>query len=197
MVSGRHLVAVIAAPALVALAGGAARAEPQGTAGVTVGVAGVGLDRAFWDATVFHLGLRGDVLFGREGNSDFGIGPYGELLTHAFDEMQLGAGGAVLLPVLDTLPVVASAGIYGRFGDDPFGLEPGVAGSLFWGSRSYNFHSNYVMSAGILAELRVGLGESRETSIVLGAQLDLAFISLPVVMLINGLGDSPEAAPVR
>jgi hypothetical protein len=193
----RHLAALVAVPALLA-ASAAARAEPQGTAGLTVGAAGVGVDRGIWEATVFHLGLHGDVLFGREENADFGIGPYAEFLTHGFDEVQLGGGGSVLLPVLDSLPLVVSAGVYGRKGDDDFGFEPGFAASLFWGSRSYNFHSSYVMTAGLLGELRLGLGESRETSIVIAAQLDLAILSLPAVFLINAIGGgSSEAAPVR
>lgn len=193
----RHLAALLAVPALLAVST-AARAEPQGTAGLTVGAAGVGVDRAIWDATVFHLGLRGDVLFGREENADLGVGPYAELLTHAFDEIQLGGGASVLLPVIDSLPIVLSAGVYGKLGDDDFGVEPGVTGAVFWGSRSYNFHGGYVMSAGLLAEMRLGLGESKETSVVVGAQLDLALLSMPVVFLINALqGDSAETAPVR
>jgi len=193
----RLLAALLVVPALLAAAA-PARAEPQGTAGLTVGAAGVGVDRALWDATVFHLGLRGDVLFGRDANADFGVGPYAELLTHAFDELQLGGGASVLLPVLDSFPIVLSGGLYGKLGDDGFGFEPGVTGALFWGSRSYNFHARYVMSAGLLAEMRVGLGDSKETSVVVGAQLDLALMSIPVVFLINAVrGDSPEAAPVR
>jgi hypothetical protein len=50
----------------------------------------------------------------------------------------------------------------------------------------------------VLAQGRVGLGSSRETSIVLGAQLDLGFLTLPVVLLINAAkGESSEAAPLR
>ncbi|MCC6551503.1 MAG: hypothetical protein IT372_00600, partial [Polyangiaceae bacterium] len=180
MRSGSAILALAAIPALLA-ASGAARAEPQWTAGLTAGAAGVAVDRAFWDRTVFHLGLRGDVLFGRDENADVGAGPYAELLTHAFDEVQLGAGGSLLLPVLDSLPIVLSAGAYARKGDDDFGVEPGLAAALFWGSRSYNFHSDYVMSGGLLAEMRLGLGESKETSIVVGAQLDLALMAMPIV----------------
>jgi len=175
-----------------------ARAEPQATAGLTIGAAGVGFDRRIWESTAFHLGLRGDVIFGRRNNADFGVGPYVEVLTHAFDEIQFGGGVSTLVPVLDPFPLVVSVGAYGRKGDDAFGLEPGVVGSLFFGSRSYNFHSNYVMTAGLLAEMRYGLGPSKETSIVLGAQLDLAALGLPFVFLINAIrGPSGEADPVR
>jgi hypothetical protein len=182
-----------------------ARAEPQATVGLTVGAAGAGLDRAVWTSTAFHLGLHGDVLFGRSRNADFGIGPYAELLTNGFDEIQFGGGLSGLLPVLDTFPIVLSAGAYGRraFGSDlqvtsrP-GLEPGLAGEIFFGSRSYNFHAPYVMTAGLIGQVRYGLGASRETSIVVGAQVDVAILSLPFVLLINAArGGSSETAPTR
>jgi hypothetical protein len=189
---------LLATSTLAVLAPRTARADPQGTVGLTVGAAGVGLDRAVWDTTVFHLGARGDVLFGRDGNDDFGVGPYAEVLTHAFDEMQVGGGVSALVPVIEALPLVLSAGMYGRQGNEGFGLEPGAAGALFWGTRSYNYHGGYGMAAGLLLEGRWGLGSSRETSIVIGAQLDLYVLSLPVVLLINAVqGGSSETAPVR
>lgn len=173
-----------------------ARAEPQGTAALTVGVAGTGVDNAVWQVTKLHLGLRGDMLFGRSGGHDFGIGPYAELGTLGFSDVQLGAGASVLLPVSDILPIVVSGGGYGRLG--PAGLEPGVAAELFWGSRSYNFSASYVMAAGLLLEARYGLGSSHETALILGAQLDLAAMSLPFVLLANAIrGGSSEARPVR
>jgi hypothetical protein len=172
----------------------AAHAEPQGTAGLTVGVAGVGEERAFWDDTAFHLGARGDVLFGRDQNADFGAGPYLEVMSHAFDDFQFGGGASLLLPVLDTFPIVVSAGGYGRIAD---GLEPGLAGTFFWGTRSFNYHSNYVMTGGLLAQLRYGLGETEETAIVIGAQVDAVILSLPFLFLANAIaGGSDDTAPV-
>ncbi|WP_437975155.1 hypothetical protein WMF11_45075 [Sorangium sp. So ce295] len=181
----------------VVLLHGAARAEPQASAGVTVGLAGVGLDRQLWDSTVFHLGLRGDVLFGRAANDDFGVGPYAEVLTHAFDEIQTGAGVSVLAPIHDSFPLVLSTGAYGRWSDDARSVKPGIAAAIFWGGRSYNFHSRYGMSTGLLAQGRFGLGGSKETAVVLAAQLDLALLALPFVYLFEAAkGPSPEAAPV-
>jgi hypothetical protein len=156
------------------------------------------MERKIWDETVFHLGLRSDVLFGRSSTSDFGIGPYVEVSTHAFDEVQFGGGVSVLLPVIDYLPVVVSAGAYGRKGDDDFGVEPGLTGQLFWGSRSYNFHARYVMSIGLIGQMRYGLGESRETSIVIGAHLDVVAMSLPFLFLINAFrGGSSDTRNVE
>src|SRR5690348_3949815 len=126
---------------VVALRVAPAAAEPQATVGLTMGAAGAGLNRSIWQTTAFHLGVHGDVLFGRSRNSDFGLGPYAELLTNGFDEIQFGGGVSGLLPVLDTFPIVLSAGAYGRQAKGGFGLEPGLAGELFFGSRSFNFHA--------------------------------------------------------
>lgn len=193
----RALPCVLAA-VVVLLSPRSLHAEPQGTAGLTIGVAGAGKDRKIWDDTLFHMGLRGDVLFGRSKNSDFGLGPYAEVSTLAFTEVQFGGGLSVLLPVIDYLPIVVSGGAYGRKGIDDFGVEPGVTGQIFWGTRSYNFHANYVMAAGLIGQMRYGLGPSRETSIVLGAQLDLAAMSLPFLFVINAIrGGSRDTDPVE
>jgi hypothetical protein len=179
-------------------------AEPQGNAALTIGGAGVGYDGEFWDHAEFHLGLRGDVMFARERGYDFGIGPYAELGTFAFDELQFGGGVTTLLPIHDTLPLVASFGAYGRVGDDDQvpggrggGLEPGIAGALFWGSRSFNFHANYVLAGGLLVGYRHSLGESRETELMIAAQLDLVILALPFIALADWLrGPSSEAEPI-
>ena len=197
MATARRLAPLLNALALAGLAPTTAWAEPQANAGLTLGVAGRGQERAVWDQSVFHAGLRGDVLFGRTSSRTIGIGPYAEVLTHAFDEIQFGAGVSTLLPVLDTFPLVLSAGLYGRTGESAYGVNPGVAAALFWGSRSYNFHANYGMAGGLLAEMRLGLGDSRETAVVLAAQIDLALMAMPVVFLVNAFQPSPEAAPLR
>jgi hypothetical protein len=176
---------------------GTARAEPQGTVGLTIGAAGRGLEHRLWDQTVFHLGLRGDVLFGRKKSSDFGVGPYGEVATHAFDEVQFGTGVSTLLPITEAFPLVLSAGAYGRYAPVQ-GLEPGLAAALFFGTRSYNFHAGYIMAAGLLAQFRYGLGPSGETSIIISAQLDLVAMSLPFQLLINAFrGGSRDTRPVK
>lgn len=179
------------------LASSPARAEPQGNAGLTIGAAGRGYERRIWDETAFHLGVHGDLLFGRGAAGDFGVGPYVELFTHAFDEVQFGGGASLLVPVIEFLPVVVSGGVYGRHGDDAYGLEPGFTGQLFWGSRSYNFHANYAMAWGLVGQLRVGVGDSRETAIVIAAQLDLAAMALPFIFLIEAArGGSHDTDPV-
>ena len=92
---------------------------------------------------------------------------------------------SAFLPVIDSLPIVLSAGPYGRLGKGGYGIEPGIATSLFWGSRSYNFNANYVMTFGLLGQFRAGFGPSKETTIIVAAQVDLAFLSLPIVYLVE------------
>jgi hypothetical protein len=175
-----------------------ASAEPQANAAITLGGAAVGERGEFWDDGEFHMGLRGDVLFGRDAVHDFGAGPFVEIATFAFDELQFGGGASLLLPVHESFPFILSAGAFGRIGDDDFGLEPGVSGSLFWGTRSYNFHANYVLAAGILVGYRQSLGESNETALMIAAQVDLAVIGLPFIMLADAIrGPSPDAAAIE
>ncbi len=175
-----------------------ARAEPQATAGLTIGGAGVGSDGTFWDHGEFHLGLRSDVMFLRDDPYDFGLGPYVEVGTFAFDEIQFGGGASVHLPIHEHFPLVASVGAFGRYGDDDFGLEPGIAGSLFWGSRSYNFHANYVLAAGLLVGYRHSFGDSRESALMVAAQLDLALLAIPIILLVDlAHGPSAEAGPLE
>lgn len=180
------------------LVAGQAEADPQGNAGLTIGGAAVGTRGRFWDDGEFHLGLRGDVMFLREQPLDWGLGPYLEVGTLAFDEIQAGGGASVHVPVNDALPLVASLGGYARYGDDEYGAEPGIAGAIFWGSRSYNFHAGYVMAAGLSVGYRYSFGESHETALLVAAQLDLAILGLPLVLLINAArGGKADAVRAR
>ena len=160
---------------------GQSRAEPQANVGVTAGIAGTGQQGSWWSDTRFHLGAHGDVLFGRKRNLDFGIGPYAELLT-TFNDLQGGGGVSGLLPVHPYLPIVLSGGGYGRYSGE-WGWEPGVAAQLFWGSRSYNYTSSYVMAGGLRLEARAGLGSSEERSIIIAAHIDGEVLTLPFLFV--------------
>src|SRR5687767_8767030 len=91
-----------------------ALADPQVNAGLDIGVAGRGVDGEVWAETAFWLAARGDVLFARSGDADVGVGPYFEVGTLAFDELDVGAGGSLLLPVIEGFPLVLSLGPYVR-----------------------------------------------------------------------------------
>ncbi len=158
-----------------------AAADPQGNVGLTIGAAGVAQRPQWWTETRMHLGLRGDMLFGRQRNAGAGVGPYAEAMT-AFDDVQAGGGVSVLVPVHPYLPLVLSGGGYGRH-TGAFGWEPGAAAELFWGSRSYNPDSWYVMAGGLQLQLRQGLGDSKERSLIIAAHLDGEVLMLPFLLV--------------
>ncbi|MCC6525371.1 MAG: hypothetical protein IT373_22145 [Polyangiaceae bacterium] len=183
-----------------------ARAAPQGNASVTIGGAAVGDEGRFWDHAEFHLGLRGDVMLLREGPTDFGLGPYLELGTLGFDTLDAGGGLSVHLPVDDMLPLVASVGAYARLGATPeddapdyFGAEPGIAASVFWGTRSYNYDADYVVTwVGLLVGYRQSFGPAKESALFLAAQFDLTLIGTPLVLLGQlAAGPSAEAETIE
>lgn len=186
---------LIATATIVTAAEG--RADPQWNAGLDVGVAGRGVDEV-WGETAFWLGARGDVMLGRDGDDDVGLGPYVDVGTLAFDELDVGAGASLLLPVIDSLPLVVSFGPYLRAGDDDLGVTPGLAASLFWGSRSYDHHGSYEMAGGLLVQVRHGVGEVGDTAILIGAHLDALILALPFVLLGEAAGGpSSEAQEIE
>jgi hypothetical protein len=162
---------------------GDARADPQLTTALSLGIAGQGDRSALWSSTQFSMGLRGELLLGRDKDTAFGIGPYVEALTTAsFADAQLGGGAALLVPVHPYLPIVLSAGAYAGH-HSPWGWEPGLAGELFWGTHSYNYHSLYSLSAGLFAGGRYALGNSKEVTLIAGARVDLELIAIPFMLI--------------
>jgi hypothetical protein len=183
-VNAKGRLACCGAVALTSL--GSARpadAHPQLTTGLTIGAAAKGDRSQVWTATKFSLGVRGQLLFGRDKVGPLGLGPYAEALTTSgFSDVQVGGGGTVLLPIHADLPLVVSAGAYMSHRDF-WGWEPGLATELFWGSQGYNYHSFYAMSVGIFAGGRYALGASRDVTILAGLRIDLELIALPVLLL--------------
>jgi hypothetical protein len=90
---------------------------------------------------------------------------------------------SVLLPVHPYLPIVVSLGSYAHKRSPVDGWDPGIAAELFWGSRSYNYHSMYGMAAGLVLEPRYGIGDAREATWVLAARIDGELIALPFLLL--------------
>jgi hypothetical protein len=153
------------------------RADPQASTGVTLGYVETGLRTSA--SAAFHFGARTDVLFLRHRETDAAFGPYADVATAGFHTLQAGGGVEWLLPVLDGFPLVLSAGGFG--GKTDLGWEPGVVAGVFFGSRSYNFHSWYGLATGLFAQGRYGLGDAHEGDIVVGVQLDLELVALPFV----------------
>jgi hypothetical protein len=161
-------------------------AAPQASASLTAGVSGNGDDGRLFRSAGAAFGLRGDVLLLRESPQSVGLGPYVEALTTAqFGDGQLGAGVTALFPVHPLFPIALSMGGYER--RDASGWAPGAAGALFVGSRSFNYHGFYSMSAGLLLEARRGLTAAHDTSFVLALDIDLELIGLPFLVLFEAV----------
>ena len=177
---------------------------PQGNASLVVGGAAAGPGERLWDHGEFHLGLRGDCIFLRESAHDFGLGPYGEIGTWAFNQLQLGAGASVLLPIHRDLPLVVSAGGHLRLADDDLGVvAPGVGGAIFWGFRGFDRRARYALSGGLIVDLRHSFATDPaqgpgETMLTVAAQIDATLIAVPFVLL-GGLiaGPTGEARAVE
>jgi hypothetical protein len=166
-----------------------AAADPQWNASAITGVCGRGAEGSYWQDTCWYNGARAHVLFGRSRNSDVGVGPYLSVTTAGFDDLRLTGGGSLLLPVNAYLPIVLSAGAYARHEDD---WTPGVSGWLFWGSHSYNFHSHYVMSGGLLLGLERDVRGPNQNNIVIAAQIDGLVLALPFLLAYDWIRGPPE-----
>lgn len=188
----RAIASALACSGLIACTGwcGDARADPQYNLSLISGLGGEGTRDGYWRETAWFNAIHADVLFARERNSDLGVGPYLELGTSGFDDLRFGGGGSVVVPVTEMVPIVVSGGGYGRSSAD--GLEPGLAASLYIGARSYNFHSAYNVTGGLNIGLTYGLGDSRETTIIVAAQLDSSTLWLPAVILYNWIAGPGE-----
>lgn len=170
---------------ITAAFGGMANAGPQISTGVQLGVAGVSAEGSPWQYTNFYGAVHGDVLFGRDSPLDVGIGPYAMVATSGFDDFRFGAGGSVLLPIHPDLPPVLSLGAYGRSSEPEWSV--GVSGRMFWGLRSYNYHSVYGLAAGLFGGVDVDVTSQNQVTIVIGAQVDNEFLILPGLIVVNWL----------
>ena len=163
--------------ALLLLAAARAAAAPQANAGLTVGGAATDL-RTTGPHGALHLGMRADVLFLRSRDREMALGPYVDFVTEGFDSAELGAGVEWLLPVWSAVPFVFSAGTLARRAAG-VAWAPGVASTVFVGSRSYNFDSFYALAAGFFVQGRYGFGAARQTDVIAGLQVDLSLLGYP------------------
>jgi hypothetical protein len=181
----RRVAAAIGLGSLACTLGGAADARPQVSSGLTTGLALTDLRADNGPRVAYQLGGRLDLLFGRAAPRDMGLGPYVELTTAAFDTVEAGGGVAWLIPTGST-GFVFSAGGFAR--SSRFGVDPGAASTIFWGARSYNFHSSYAIAAGLFVQGRYGLaGTGRQADALVGIQVDLEYFALPFVFAYEAL----------
>jgi hypothetical protein len=133
----------------------------------------------------FYLGGRGDLLLLASGPGQMAVGPYVELSTVGFHDVNAGGGAEWLLPFTADFPMVLSAGGFLRgFGVQP--AAPGVEGSVFFGSRSYNFHSFYGLAAGLFAQTLWVPAWSSVDAIV-GARIDVEIFALPILLVYEAI----------
>jgi hypothetical protein len=152
---------------------------------LTSGVAASGLTTdggTRWDA---HLGGRADALFLRDRAERMAVGPYAELLTVGLGSMEVGGGAEWLVPAWDTA-FVFSAGGFAK--SSRRGWEPGVAAGIFWGSRSFNYHSVYALGVGLFVQGRTTAGTGvDDNSVLAGVHVDLEYLALPWMLAYQAL----------
>ena len=168
----RSLGAFLAASLLAVVA----RASPQGHVAYRTSVCGVG-SSALWQETRWCNGVIGDLLLGRERNTDFGVGPYAELSTAGFWDARYGGGLSALAPVTEDFPLVLSLGAFGHETD-----ALALGASAFFGARSFNFHGAYNLAIGLYASAYRDLGAEQATLVSIGLELDGFFLAAPFLL---------------
>jgi hypothetical protein len=165
-----------------------AHADPQASAGLTLGAAFPGVVGPSESATV-HLGGRADVLFLRSRERDMALGPYVDVATAGFRNVDAGGGAEWLLPLTEDVPVVLSAGGFVRNGSGRGwgSWAPGLEGTLFCGSRSLNFHSWYGLAIGGFVQTRWVPESPATLDVVAGVQLDAALLVMPFLFVYTAL----------
>jgi hypothetical protein len=165
---------------------GIAHAEPQASVGLTGGAAFEDIAGPGPVGVSLHLGGRADVLFLRGHNRQMALGPYVDAATAGFHDLDLGGGLEWLLPLTDDVPLVLSAGGLARDGEGRT-WAPGVEGTAFVGSRSFNFHSWYGLAAGGFVQTKWVPASPSTVDVIVGVQLDLELVVLPALFVWDAL----------
>jgi hypothetical protein len=132
------------------------------------------------------VGGRADVLLLRAAERDMALGPYLDVATTEFHDVDVGGGVEWLVPLTEEVPVVASAGVFARNGQGR-SWAPGAEGTLFVGSRSYNFHSWYGLAVGFFAQGRWVPVSPATFDLVAGVQIDAEILAMPFLLLYTAI----------
>jgi hypothetical protein len=186
MIRVPHAAPIAVVVAIVLASTSEAAADPQASVGLTVGAAVENTVGPSPTQGAFHLGGRGSILFLRNRGNQMAVGPYLDVATMNFHDVDLGGGAEWLIPVRDDLPVVLSAGAFWRDGNSR-SWNPGMEGTVFFGSRSYNFHSWYGLAAGLFAQSRWVPASPSTLDLVFGLQIDGEILALPAIFLFEAL----------
>ena len=164
------------------------RAEPEWNAAARTSLCGLGAQGQVWRSTAFCGDLRADLLFGRDRNADFALGPYATIGTAKFSDVRFGAGLSLLLPTFSgDFPIVLSAGGLSRNGRDAR-----LGGEAFFGLRSHNFHGAYAMASGFVLGGDRALDNGHANTVYIGLQVDGLWIALPVILGYEWLRGTPD-----
>ncbi len=160
-------------------------AAPQWTAGWQTGACGLSKGSSWgWKSTCWFNALYADVLFGRERSTDWGIGPHIEAATAGFSDVRLGGGATLQIPLTEHLGTTLSVSGLAMEGN---GWSPGIGSTLFIGSRNYNFHSVYGLTAGLVLGMQRRFGDHAETTWIAAAQIDLQLLAMPFLLLYGAM----------
>lgn len=166
-------------------------AHPQWSIALVSGLGGEGAGSSRWTDTTWYNAVHADVILGRTRNASFGLGPYADAGTSGFSDGRFGGGLSLVVPVHEYVPILLSGGGYARTSDA--GWNPGWALSLFVGSRSYNFHSTYGMTGGLVLGYQQDVGDSRANLITVGAQIDFEQLLIPGALLYQAVKGPPAS----
>jgi hypothetical protein len=161
-----------------------AAADTQLGAALTTGAGLTDMRASNGPRVAYHLGGRFDALFLRDRAGTMALGPYVDVATEAFDTFQTGGGLEWLVPIGEPA-LVLSAGGFAR--TSRFGWEPGAEATIFFGSRSFNYHSPYSLSLGLFLQGRYGFGDGKQSDAILGVQVDLEYLALPALFIYEAI----------
>lgn len=150
-------------------------AAPQLNVGVSPGV-----DWRPDSKLAFDGSISADVLFGRTGDTSFGLGPRLELGTRAFDDSRWGAGISAQLP---TDPIAVVGSLQGLLQTNNGTFNPGVGARCLIGLRPYNHYGFYSAAFGLSLGVDHVFGET--TTVIAAVQVDGMWLSLPFLFLFN------------
>jgi len=141
--------------------------------------AGMNLRSPDEDDVFLSLTLHSALLWGRDQDGGWAAGPDLFIGTDQFENLNAGAGAALLVPVSDTFPLVVSAeGLYRR---DPGGEHAaGVLGRIWWGIQSRNRESVYVGSVGLFTEARIDVWGDDRCLLLFGIDFDALTLIAPL-----------------
>ncbi len=162
-----------------------AGAGPQWTGDLQTGVCGRGAEGDWgWAETCWFGGLYGDVLFGRERSSDWGLGPHLRVATANFGDLRVGGGATVQIPFTERVGTTLSVAALAMRSD---AWAPGAGAELFVGARSYDFGDDYGPTAGLVLGAQRRFGDAPEVTWLALAQVDFEYLALPWVFLVNAV----------